>query len=105
MAGHNCFLEIFEYTSPEQTAPAPTTYLAHESGIRHLAFYVDDVKKEFDRLLTLGGEKLGECFDGAAAVYARDPFGNIIELAEIPGPEENPTNLPGVNILDGFEGA
>jgi catechol 2,3-dioxygenase-like lactoylglutathione lyase family enzyme len=104
LAGHNCFLELFEYSSPEQTATAPQSYLAHEPGIRHLAFYVDDVKRELDRLLALGGGQLGEVVDGAAAVYARDPFGNIIELCEIPKPEEDPTRLPGVDRLGVFEG-
>jgi len=104
MAGHNCFLELFEYQAPEQTAPPPETFLAHETGIRHIAFYVDDVKKEFERLLALGGSKLGEAVEGAAAVYARDPLGNIIELATIPGGEEHPTKLSGVNKLDEFAG-
>jgi len=104
MSGHNCFLEIFEYSAPAQTTPAPKEFLAHEAGIRHIAFYVDDVKKEFERLLSLGGSGLGEIVEGATAVYARDPFGNIIELAEIPGGEEHPTKLPGVNALDGFAG-
>ena len=36
------------------------------------------------------------------AVYLRDPFGNIIELCEIPNERENPTNLPGVNALSEF---
>jgi catechol 2,3-dioxygenase-like lactoylglutathione lyase family enzyme len=104
LAGHNCFLELFEYSSPDQTAPPPQSYLAHEPGIRHLAFYVDDVKKEFDRLLALGGGHLGEIADGAAAVYARDPFGNIIELCAIPKPEENPIRLSGVDRLGHFAG-
>jgi hypothetical protein len=47
---------------------------------------------------------LGECETGATAVYARDPFGNIIELALIPGGEEEPTKLPGVDQLSSFEG-
>lgn len=104
MAGHNCYLELFEYRAPAQTAPAPDRYLAHETGIRHIAFYVDDVKKEFARLLSLGGSKLGEIVEGATAVYARDPFGNIIELCEIPNEQENPTQLPGVNKLGEFGG-
>ncbi|MGD8498188.1 MAG: VOC family protein [Chromatiales bacterium] len=104
MAGHNCFLELFEYSAPAQTASPPDRYLAHEIGIRHLAFYVDDVKGELERLIRLGGQVLGECETGATAVYARDPFGNIIELALIPGGEEEPTKLPGVDQLSSFEG-
>ena len=55
----------------------------------------------------LGGEGLGEPVDigdGIYTVYCPDPFGNIIELCEIPVPEENPLDLPGVNKLDDFTG-
>jgi catechol 2,3-dioxygenase-like lactoylglutathione lyase family enzyme len=104
MAGHNCYLEIFEYSSPAPTARAPGEFLAHEPGIRHIAFYVDDVRKEFERFLGLGGSKLGELVEGVTVVYGRDPFGNIIELCEIPSEEENPTQLPGVNSLGEFKG-
>jgi len=104
LAGHNCYLELFEYRSPTQTAEPPSRFLAHEPGIRHIAFYVDDVRKEFERFLSVGGQALGELVAGATAVYGRDPFGNIIELAEIPNPRENPTELPGVDRLDDFGG-
>ena len=104
LAGHNCYLELFEYRSPTQTAEPPSRFLAHEPGIRHIAFYVDDVRKEFERFLSVGGQSLGELVAGATAVYGRDPFGNIIELAEIPNPQENPTELPGVDRLDDFGG-
>ena len=62
------------------------------------------MKKEFARLLSLGGSKLGDLVEGGTAVYARDPFGNIIELCEIPNEQENPTQLPGVNKLGEFDG-
>ena len=104
LAGHNCYLELFQYSSPAQSAPPPDSHLAHEPGIRHIAFYVDDVKKEYERVMSAGGESLGELFEGATAVYVRDPFGNIIELAEIPNPQENPTTLAGVAKLDDFGG-
>jgi hypothetical protein len=48
-------------------------------------------------LLALGGQVLGKPRGGV--VYCRDPFGNIIELCEIPGEAENPVNLPGVSTL------
>ena len=108
LAGHNCFLELFEFVTPEQTAPAPKDLLAHEPGIRHLAFYVDDVRKEYQRLLKLGGQVLGELPEGdniPKAIYCRDPFGNIIELCLIPSTEEEPTVLPGVNKLGDFTGS
>lgn len=104
MAGHNCHIELFEYTAPEQTVAPPETSLAHETGIRHIAFYVDDSQKELDRLISLGGCALGRLPEGGGAVYARDPFGNMIELCQIPTPEENPLNLPGVAKLGDYAG-
>lgn len=100
MAGHNCFLELWEYLSPPQADGRPTDRGPHQQGIRHLAFYVDDCEAEFHRLLELGGQALGEPVNGV--VYARDPFGNIIELCEIPAAAENPTNLPGVSSLGNY---
>ena len=104
MAGHNCHLELFEYTAPKQAIDPPDSFLAHETGIRHIAFYVDDPQKELDRLVELGGSKLGSLPEGGGAVYARDPFGNMIELCKIPSPEENPEQLPGVSSLGDYEG-
>ncbi len=100
MAGHNCFLELWEYSAPEQDAGAPGDRGPHQQGIRHLAFCVDDCELEYRRLLALGGQALGEPVGGV--VYCRDPFGNILELCEIPVPQENPTTLPGVSSLDNF---
>jgi glyoxylase I family protein len=107
LAGHNCYLEIFEFAAPAPAGPSPASFGAHEPGIRHLAFFVDDVRKEYERFLALGGETLGEPVEIAEnvfAVYCRDPFGNIIELANIPTPEEDPRNLPGIDRLSTYTG-
>jgi len=104
MAGHNCHIELFEYSAPQPTIDPPENFLAHETGIRHIAFYVDDPQKELDRLIALGGFALGSLPEGGGAVYARDPFGNMLELCKIPSPEENPTRLPGVSGLGDFDG-
>lgn len=99
LAGYNCFLELWEYEAPLRTAPQPANLGAHELGIRHLAFYVDDCAAEYERLKELGGLQLGEpvgVHGQGRAVYCRDPFGNLIELAEIPRDEERLTNLPGI---------
>lgn len=96
MAGHNCFLEIWVYETP--TSPSnmtPKLFTAEAPGLRHIAFYVDDLQLETKRFLSLGGEELGKADQGA--VYLRDPFGNIIELAEIPNAEEHPAKLPGIS--------
>ena len=100
MAGHNCFLELWEYSAPAQDPGGPGDRGPHQQGIRHLAFYVDDCELEYRRLRELGGEPLGEPVDGV--VYCRDPFGNIIELCEIPLPREDPRTLPGISSLDNF---
>jgi catechol 2,3-dioxygenase-like lactoylglutathione lyase family enzyme len=79
---------------------------ADSPGIRHLAFYVDDCKAEYQRLKDLGGIALGEPAgddQSGYAVYCRDPFGNIIELAEIPSPNESPLILPGVSSLGKYK--
>ena len=107
LAGHNCYLELFEFSAPPQNGPSPGTLGPHDLGIRHLAFFVDDCRAEYERLLDLGGEMLGEPTDiggGVFTVYCRDPFGNIIELAEPPTEDEDLRKLPGVNSLGDHEG-
>jgi glyoxylase I family protein len=104
MKGHNCFLELFEFQAPDSEARQPRYLDAHELGIRHLAFYVDDCWAEYQRLQDLGGIAMGVPAgdeEHGYAVYCRDPFGNIIELAEIPSQDECPTRLPGVSRLAG----
>jgi catechol 2,3-dioxygenase-like lactoylglutathione lyase family enzyme len=107
LAGHNCYIELFEFSAPGQQGPSPGDLGPHEQGIRHLAFFVDDCRAEYQRLLELGGEMLGEPTDlggGVYTAYCRDPFGNIIELAELPSNEEDPRNLPGVDSLGSYQG-
>lgn len=107
LAGHNCYLELFEFSAPNQEGPTPNVLGPHDLGIRHLAFFVDDCRAEYQRLLDLGGDMLGEPTDlggGVYAVYCRDPFGNIIELAELPSQEEDLRNLPGVDSLGDYSG-
>lgn len=100
LKGHNCYLELYQYFSPRQCRPEPGSLGAHEPGIRHLAFYVDDVHKEHDRLLTLGGihmnPPVGDKKDGYVS-YCRDPFGNLIELTTVGGPVRPLPELDGVN--------
>jgi catechol 2,3-dioxygenase-like lactoylglutathione lyase family enzyme len=107
LAGHNCYLELFEFERPSATGPLTKTLGPHEPGIRHLAFFVDSCTAEFQRFLQLGGDVLGEPTDignGVRTVYCRDPFGNIIELCEIPTPDEDPRNLPGISSLGSYSG-
>ena len=100
LKGHNCYLELFQYFAPRQSGPEPASLGAHEPGIRHLAFYVDDVHKEFDRLLSLGGIQMnppvGDKKDGYVS-YCRDPFGNLIELTTVGGPARPLSELDGIS--------
>lgn len=104
LAGHNSYLELFQFEKPIQTGPDPASLDAHEMGIRHIAFYVDDCLEESKRLISLGGTVAGKPVtfaNGTSVIYCRDPFGNIIELTEITSPEEHPTHLPGISHLHG----
>ena len=107
LAGHNTFLELFQFSAPAQQGPDPASLGPHEPGIRHLAFFVDDLETEHRRFIELGGAPLGllpESARAPRAVYLRDPFGNIVELAEIPEDREDPRRLPGVNTLGTYGG-
>ena len=99
MAGQNCFLELFEFLNPPNSAPEPGRLSANDIGLRHLGFYVDDVHKEVARLISLGGsveDEPIEISDGCFAVYARDPFGNMIELCQPQSRKETLDALPAI---------
>lgn len=84
MIGINCYLELWQYESP-QPQGNPLERGANDYGIRHIAFQVDDVEKEFARLEKLGGIVMNRPARNGIqqlAIYCRDPFGNIIELME-----------------------
>ncbi len=84
LKGSGSYLELWEYSAPEQVGDRPAERGAHERGLRHLAIEVDDVPAALARLEELGGTRMGEPVelspDGSAAVYCRDPFGTIIEF-------------------------
>lgn len=105
LAGHNCFLELFEFLEPASHAAPPEHCLPQDAGLRHLCFYVDDLDAEWSRLLALGATPLGtpQKLQGVPAVYMRDPEGNIIELAEMTNPGEDLRHLPGIDRLQGSE--
>lgn len=79
----NSYLELFEYSQPDASIGS-TRLNAHEPGIRHICFEVDDAidafeqVKRYDENLVMNDPV---SFDnGGSAVYCRDPFGNIIEF-------------------------
>lgn len=101
LAGHNCFLELFTFITPESDGPAPADFGPNHLGLRHLCFYVDNLELEYDRLLSLGASAQGslQMRHGISAVYLRDPEGNLIEIAEFPDPTEDLRHLPGIACL------
>ena len=99
LAGHNCYLELFQFRSPCSDAVQPDAISAAGAGLRHLCFYTDDVSGDYHRLLELGANALGSPQADIPAVYLRDPEGNIIELAEFPSGIENLVNLEGISRL------
>ncbi len=85
LRGAGCYLELWRYYEPVRTGADPGQRGANELGLRHLAIEVDDVNSALDRLVELGGSRMGDpvrtdARGGAAAVYCRDPFGTIIEF-------------------------
>ena len=81
--GEGPTLEIFEYESAAQSAPAEV----NEPGLAHIAFEVDDVAAASEEIVRRGGSTVGEMVEldvpgrgRITFVYARDPEGNIIEL-------------------------
>jgi|TARA_B100001105_G_scaffold252011_1_gene242785 catechol 2,3-dioxygenase-like lactoylglutathione lyase family enzyme len=87
LKGAASYLELWQYKAPSQMAPSPDALGANECGLRHLAIEVDDVSDSLERLIELGGTKMGDPVTldetGAAAVYCRDPFGTIIEFMSV----------------------
>jgi glyoxylase I family protein len=83
MRGSNLYLELWEYSAPSSDVD-PQKLGANDYGLRHLCFEVDDLLAEWDRLRALGGIQMNPPVlfeDGSgAAVYCRDPFGNLIEF-------------------------
>ena len=105
LKGHNCFLELFRYDAPAATAPDPKTLGANEPGIRHLWFYSDDVRADFERLKALGGIVINEPAGNdefGYCVYCRDPFGNLIELTEQGGSAQHLHDLPAVKTTQDY---
>jgi catechol 2,3-dioxygenase-like lactoylglutathione lyase family enzyme len=84
LRGCNSYLELWEYQAPTQVGDDPAQRGANERGLRHLAIECADVVAALDRVVELGGSRMGDPVDidqsGAAAVYCRDPFGTIIEF-------------------------
>lgn len=86
--GKSSNIELFHIHARERKNPADLA----DYGLTHLAFYVDDLKKAVQSLTEAGGDLLSEPFPlpgkeaGPAnkTVYARAPWGTLIELITYP---------------------
>lgn len=81
----NAFLELWQYANP---TPADRRGRPCDFGYVHFALQVDGLEQEYARLVAAGMEFVGPPveFGTSAAIYGRDPFGNVIELYEIRDP-------------------
>lgn len=82
----NCYIELFEWRSPESEKLAPSK--PYDFGYTHFMVDVDDIDAEYERLSALGMRFVHPSplhFGGGnASVYGQDPDGNIIEIGQIP---------------------
>jgi len=76
-------LEIYQYEIIENQKDIQP----NKKGFGHIAFEVENVEKILDKVLSNGGQRLGEItkkkIEGKGEitfVYVRDPEGNLIEL-------------------------
>ncbi|WCE05991.1 VOC family protein [Pseudoxanthomonas sp. JBR18] len=86
--GNGPGLELFEIDSPQRQGAAGLQDL----GLNHLAVYCDAMEAAVERIRAAGGELLSEVHGnsrhedtpGNGSVYARAPWGMLIELQTIP---------------------
>ncbi len=74
-------LELMHYAAPGAIAPfRPRTM--NEPGLTHLSISVDDVRATAERVVEYGGEIIEES-DVGAALFVRDPDGQLLELLPV----------------------
>ena len=79
----NHYLELIQYLNPEPNTQIPTD--RNILGASHLAFMVDDIQKEFEKLISNGAQKLNKSASltpERKGCYLQDPDGNCVELME-----------------------
>ena len=76
-------LELFQFSSPEPKRNDASRPVC-DHGLTHLAFTVDDVETEYERLVSAG--MVFHCppqnMGSVKVTYGRDPDGNVVELME-----------------------
>lgn len=83
----NAFLEIVAFAQPASNRGDDRALSQH--GYSHVAFDVDDVWKEYERLKAAGVQFQSEPIDAGPmrVAYCRDPDGNFVELQQITDPD------------------
>jgi len=71
-------LELLSYGAPQQTQPFRARTM-NEPGLTHLSLSVDDIPAVCARIPEYGGQVLEET-NIRAAVFVRDPDGQLLEL-------------------------
>lgn len=87
LKGVNTYLELFEFTEPHSSVD-PAQLMPSDRGFRHLMFEVEDVHVVWEKVRQHGGIIMNAPVDvsgGPRVIYCRDPFGNLLELAEPAG--------------------
>ena len=82
----NLFIELFEFHGPP---PRQIERRLCDFGMTHLSFEVEDVHDAFAKLQAHGVEwhcSPIDAGDGYLMTYGRDPFGNVIEIQQVPEP-------------------
>jgi lactoylglutathione lyase len=74
-------LELMHYAAPGATASFRSRTM-NEPGLTHLSISVDDVRATAQRAADQGGEIIEES-DVGAALFIRDPDGQLIELLPV----------------------
>ncbi|MCP4437243.1 MAG: hypothetical protein GY812_17330 [Actinomycetia bacterium] len=82
MDGHGTGLELFEFSTPD---PGRVPEPVHRLGYTHMAFEVDDLGEEVQRLggagMTFWAEPVTDS-SGRRMVYGRSPEGLVMELVQ-----------------------
>ena len=74
-------LELMHYSVPGAAAPfRPRTM--NEPGLTHLSISVDDVRATAEKAVAHGGQVIEES-DVGAAIFIRDPDGQLLELLPV----------------------
>jgi len=79
----NCYLELFEFTSPQPVFAQPKR--PNDKGYTHFCVDVTDIEVEYTRLKGLGmtfGHHAPIDMGHVKTVYGYDPEGNVIEIQQ-----------------------